>query len=545
MITGKTYQQINRIHYNYIPVILLAALSVNVLSLALPLTMKQIYNRVIVYQAFDTLNLLIMGCIIALVLESLMKNIKNSSSKWISSKQEFLLTTFFTDKMLNSSPGGTDKINYSASLEKFNSIPRITNFFSTNFFQIIVDLPFMLLFLFLIYYLAGYLVVVPVFLSLLYVFVMIVIAKFYFNKRFEQVETNDKLMSQLAESLEKIHLIKAAGLEEFQIKKFKKSFDSSTEAGFKVNSLKLIPGNISTYFSQLVLFSVICAGGYLMINGDLFFGEITASALLAGRAVNPVQNLMNSYLQLHDVRLLRQKLDKVASYEEQYSADAPPFPADLSGTIELIGVRYKTLHNYIAGALSCRIQAGDFVHINPAEFLSYRKIINMIIGLEKIEDGKILIDNLDITEWNMNNLKGKIEYLSDKVDIFKGSVMDNITYFSAEKNRDAYDAAGLTGFDKLVTRMPDGFETQLDTHAANYLSSAFLQRLNLTRALLYRPRILLLDRIDESMDSETLQLFIWLLKKLKNKATILVATNNYQIIELADKKMTAGGLFDA
>ncbi|MEG0371617.1 MAG: hypothetical protein RR645_04900, partial [Clostridium sp.] len=97
--------------------------------------------------------------------------------------------------------------------------------------------------------------------------------------------------------------------------------------------------------------------------------------------------------------------------------------------------------------ISCNIASGSFVCINPIEFLSYDKIFRKIIGREKIDEGKILIDNLDITEWNMSRLKGKVEYLTDHVSIFKGSILDNITYFNTDKNQDAYDSASMTGLD--------------------------------------------------------------------------------------------------
>ncbi len=543
--TYRTYRTINRLPYKYILIMLLVTLSVNILSLALPLTMKQIYNRVIVYESMDTLIILLTGCIIALALEALLRNIKNSAGKWIAAKYEYFLSVFLAGKILNTARKEASGTTYSSNLEIFNSIPRVTSFFSANFYQIFVDLPFMFLFLALIYYLGGNLVIIPIILAALYVMVMLINSRIYFRNRNEQIDNQNKLMSRLTESLEKIHLIKAAGLEQFQIKKFKEDFDLTTTAAFKVNKNKMIPENVSSYFSQLVLFSVLCGGGYMLMRGDIYFGEVTACALLSGRAVGPVLSLMNSYLQSRDIKLMKNRLDDMAALEEQYTPDVPLFPEDLSGTVELIDVPFSNPENNMSDALTCRINAGSFVYIDPAEFLSYRNIFYQIAGIEKVEHGSILIDNLNISEWNMTNLKGKVEYFTDEVNIFKGSVTDNITYFNIAKNEDVHEAAALTGLDQIVNRLPEGFETRLDSHSANYLSASFMQKLNLTRALLYRPRILLLDRLDESMDYETLQLFIWLMQKLKGKVTIIIATGNYQLMALADKKLTAGGLEDA
>ena len=545
LFAESSYNQINKTPVKYVPFILLASFTINILSLALPLTIKQIYNRIIVYDSLDMLLILITGCVVALILESLLRYIKDSTSKWISAKYDYRLTMFLSNKFLHADQSETADTSHSENLDKFNSTSRMASFFSDNYYQTLVDLPFMFLFLYLIYYIGGYLVLVPIVLASLYVVVMLIFAGRYVQSKSAYVENNNKVMSRLTEALENIHLIKAAGIEESQIKKFKKTFDSTLNNSFKVNMLKMIPDNITSYFSQLVLFSVICAGGYFMITGELYFGEITASALLSGRAVNPIQRLMNSHLQLNDVKLHKSKLDEVASYPERYSEDTPFFPEDIDGAVELMDICYQNVQGELSQPLSCLINPGDFVYIDPTAFLSYREVLNKITGMEKIEHGRILIDSLDISQWNMDNLKGKIEYLTDRVSIFKGSVMDNITFFEVERTRDAYEAASLTGFDQMVARMPEGFETQLDSNAVNYLSSTFLQRLNLTRALLQRPRIFIADRVDESMDYETLTNFIWLLQKLKGKVTIIVATDNHKIMELADKVLHAGGIDDA
>lgn len=528
------YKKISRIPVKYIPIMILASISINILSLALPLTMKQIYSNIIISKSIETLTWLILGCIVTLMLEVLIRKIKYSSSKWISAKYENQLSTYLMQKILNSFETDFERSSYNTNIEKFNSVARVTAFYSTSFFQLFIDLPFMIFFLYLIFYIGGYLVVIPIVLAIIYIVLMIINSKYYFKNKEIQIETSDKLMTQLSETLEKIHLVKAAGLEDFQISKYKKVLKDTTEAEFKTNKFQMIPQSISAYFSQITLFSILMGGSYLMIIGKISFGDITACSLLGGRAIAPIQSLMNSYLQSKDIKLLKGRLDNISLKPDQYCEDTPLFPEDIDGMIEIINLKYNNVQNNMQETLSCKISSGSFVCINPIEFLSYGKVLLKIIGKEKIEGGKILIDNLDITEWNMSSLKGKIEYITDSVNIYKGTVMENITYFDTSKNQDAYEASALVGLDILVNQMPEGFETSLEIEATNYLTSTFMQRLNLTRALLVRPRVLLLDRIDESMDNETLGVFISLLEKLKGKITILVATENSIIEGMAD-----------
>lgn len=541
---NKIYKKINKIPVHFIPIMLLAFFSINLLSLTLPLAMKKIYSSIILSRSVSSLRYLLIGALIALALESVMRKIKDSSSKWIASKYEHQLSQFLISKLLNSYHEHTDENNYIANLEKFNSISRITNFYSTRFYQLLIDLPFMLLFLYLIYIFGGSLVFVPVTISLLYIITILLVSSFYFNSREKQLSHNDNLMDQLTETLEKIHLVKAAGIEESQISKFRASLAFNTESTYISNKYQNIPKLISTNLSQLTLFSILIGGGYLMSNNSITFGEITACAMLGGRALSPIISIMNQFLQRKDIALLKSRLDEIAKIENQYGPNTPNFPEDINGTIELINLKYDNIQNHTTETISKTIPAGSFVYVDPTKFLSYKNVLSKISGKQQVASGKILIDNLDITVWNMNSLKGKIEYLSDQVSIYKGSIMENITFFNHAKIEHANKAAALTGLDELASQMPEGFETRLDSYATNYLSAAFMQRLNLTRSLVDRPRILILDRIDESMDEETLELFKWLLVKFKGTLTIIIASSNPYFSDIADQHLKDSSLMN-
>ncbi len=545
MNIGQEYNRITKFPLRFIPLMLMATLTINILGLALPLTMKQIYSRVVVYQSRDTLLVLLFASAVALLLESIMRRTKDYSSKWISSKYEYLLTGNLANKLLNIQSSKQINFGTQSNLDRFKSVSAIASYYSKGFYQIFVDLPFVFLFLYLIYFLGGTLVIVPITMAVLYIGIMTINAKMYINRRKEQMDYNEEVMSHLNQSLVKIHLIKSSGIEEFAIAGFKNKIKKLTESEFRVKKLKMTPDNVGSYIIQLNLFATFFYGGYLIINGQADFGVIIASALLGGRAISPVVSTMKLYMQNSDVKTQKSRVEELALTKEQYDDNNPNFPEDINGTIELLSFTYYDIQENQENKLDGTIKAGSFVCIDPKEFLSYQVVLSTIVGKAPIDKGKILIDSMDISEWNMDSLKGKIEHLMESVPIFKGTIMENITLFDASKNRDVYEASALTGFDKLVTKMPKGFETQLDSQSRNSLQSSFIQRLGLTRALLYRPRILVIDRVDSSMDYETLEIFIWILTKLKGTVTIIIATNNKDIIELADTKLTREGIIGA
>lgn len=530
---SKQYRSIQMLPYKFIPIMVLAYLSINILGLALPLTMKKIYSSVLANKSYNELRLLVLGCLAALLFESVLKKARDSSSKWIAAKYEYQLTNHLIRRTLGSFSNADERKDYLSDLEKINSVKQIASFYSARIYQLYIDVPFIAVFLYFIYVLGQSIVLVPIVLSVIYVISVRLISGLYFKHRKDQIENTNEIMSQLTETLDKIHLVKAAGLEEVHIAKFNRAVKVGSEKEFLCNTYQNIPALISSNFSQLNLFSLLLYGGYLITQGEVTFAEITACVMLGGRVIAPVKSIMNLYLQRIDIKIMKCRMETILERECRYGEAAPEFPDDINGTVEIIDMTYRNIQTHDEERLSCHIPAGRMIYINPSDFLSYKEVLYKLIGREKVQSGKVLIDNLNISKWNLSSLSGKIEYLCDEVGLYKGSVMDNITFFNPERTNQAFEAAALTGLDKHVSTMSEGFETQIEAHSKNHLSAAFMQRLNLTRALIARPRILIIDRIDESMDQETLEMFIWLLKKFKSNMTIIIVSTESSISELA------------
>lgn len=541
MSLSKEYRRITRIPYKYIPTMILAYFSINVLGLVLPLIMKKIYGSVIISKSMITLQMLLSAALVALIFEVILKKAKDSSSKWIASVYEYQLSNYLVEKILNSYDL-SHKRNYISDLEKFSSISSISSFYATALYQLFIDLPFAMAYLYLIYIFGRTLVLVPIGLALLYVIVVAVLTSFYKVSRKAEIEYTDAMLNRLTETLEKIHFVKATGLEASQIRGYKEILKKVTESNYSSNKFESIYVNFSSNYSQLLLFAILIVGGYLMQAGVMTFGEVTACAMLGSRSISPIIHVMGNFKQLNEIKLLKKRIEALVERPNQYGQDIPSFPEDIEGTIELLNLKYSDIQTNEDKYINCMISKGNFVCISPRDLLSYKRILRQVYGADMVVEGKILIDNLDISKWNMNTLKGKLEYITSPIQIVKGTVLENITFYDASKSQNAYIASSLTGLDELVQQMPEGYESPLDSYSINQLSTAFLQRLNLARAFVDRPRVLIIDRVDEGMDHDTMEHFIWLLKHLKDNTTLIVVSEHPEIHKLATHILTENGL---
>lgn len=531
----KAFKKIQRLPWRFAPIMVMTYFSINVLNLALPITMKKIYGDVILSGSKATLSFILLFAMIALFLESLMRYIKETSLKWIGSRYEYRMTNLLLERLLSGYQ--EQKVTYITNLEKFNTIKTIAAYQSTAFYQLFIDVPFAFLFLYLIFLYGQMLVMIPVAVSAMYLFLILLVSNRYFKNRLSYDMIHEDHLAQMIETLENIHFVKGTGTETSQIIKFKKLMDQVSIHEYEGNRNDMLPDLLGTRLSQISMFLILLYGGYLLSLNQLSFGQITACVLLSNRAISPITSLMRYYRQSKDIKLIHRRLSEIASIEDQYDGSVPPFPDDIYGVIEVRDLPLKNEMEMDQYLMTRTFQAGSIIGIDPRDISGYKRLFEWIMGTERIRGQQIFIDNLDISEWNMNHLKGKIECLKDQVPLLKGSVLDNLTFFDETKISSAIEAAKLTGLDELINSMPEGYETVLDAYMASYLSSAFLQRLSLARAFLERPRILMIDRIDESMDDETLDIFKWLLTKLKGEVTIFLVTWNASLLALADERL--------
>jgi len=184
------------------------------------------------------------------------------------------------------------------------------------------------------------------------------------------------------------------------------------------------------------------------------------------------------------------------------------------------------------------------VGIHGASLAGTTTLLYLMMGILKPERGTVLIDGYNLSGWDFTDMKGRVEYIPQAASLFKGTLVDNITMFDPNRHAAALDAAGLVGLDELVSRLPMGYETPVSSQASGLLSSGLIQRVAFARALVVRPRILLLDKASAAMDRDSTRVFRWLLEQLKGRCTIVMVTNQHNLLGMADDvfELSAGRL---
>jgi PrtD family type I secretion system ABC transporter len=288
----------------------------------------------------------------------------------------------------------------------------------------------------------------------------------------------------------------------------------------------------STRFTRMALQSLVFAlGAWLALDGDLSAGGIFAVSLIVGRALGPVEQVLNLWRQLVQVRGAWDRLDallhEAGSPVQRMTLPAPQGhltvnQASGQGRPVLVGV-------------SCSAMPGDIVGVIGPSGSGKSTLGRLLIGLEAPAAGQVRLDGAEVTHWPREALGPYIGYLPQAVDLMEGTVAENIARFGSLDAEKVVAAARAAGVHDLVLKLPQGYDTLLGPDGAG-LSGGQKQRVALARALYGEPRLVVLDEPNANLDADgEAALHTALIGMKARGATVFVITQRNGVLGLADK----------
>ena len=239
---------------------LAASATVNVLSLALPLALMQVYDRILLNRAYDTLVWLLTGATVAMLLECGLRISRSFLAGWIAARFEHLANRCAFESMVEGPLRRFEEEEVGVHLDRLNAIPVLRGGYFGQIFQIMLDLPFALLFLVGIYYVGGGLVLVPILVGVTFLLISVILRSKFLSARTDQLGYVDKRSSFVLEVLRGIHQMKALTLEEQMMRRYEMLQSGLAVANFRVFLWGMMPQNLGGLFSQVAMFGTLGFG---------------------------------------------------------------------------------------------------------------------------------------------------------------------------------------------------------------------------------------------------------------------------------------------
>ena len=527
--------------------VLYASLLINIFVLASPLFTMNVYDRVVPNNAIETLWVFAIGVSIVYFIDTFLKFTRTYLLESAAKKSDIIMSSIIFEKVLNLKmayhPASVG--SFSSNLKDFDSI---RSFLTNATMAAIIDLPFAIIFIIVIWYIGGLIALIPLAtmaLILAYAFFI----KNPLRKSIESThEASAKKNSILIETLNNIETLKTLGtLNQVQYK-WEESTGEIADRSLKSRLMSASIPTITQLLIQLNTVATIIYGVYLIQEFELSMGGLIAIIILTSRTLAPMGQVAALLTNYEDTKTSYETLNDIISQPcERPSGKKFVQRPQFSGHIEFVDVTFSYPNTDVTAIknLSFEIQPGENVAIIGRIGSGKSTIQKLLLGLYEPDSGQILIDGIDIKQIDPADLRKSMGYVSQDVMLFRGTVKDNITYRATHaSDEEMIRASQISGTSEFVKKHPKGYEMPVGERGQG-LSGGQRQSIGIARAFLLDAPIMLMDEPSNAMDQITeARLLNNLDINLKGSTSILV-TQKMTLLKIVDRVivMNDGKLF--
>lgn len=524
--------------------ILIASLSINMLTLALPIVILQVYDKIIPNEALSTFALMIGGLIVVVLLDFALRSIRSYITNWESARFEHAMSRRAVAQVMRSDIQDFEKHPPGTHMDRVTAIEQLRDFHAGQGLVAVSDLPFVAVFLGVIYLIAGDLVVAP-----LVTVVIAVIFSLGLGIWLERVVRRRSLKDDarynfVFQAFNGVHTIKGLGLEAQITRRYEALLRGLTVDVQREAFLSAAARAIGPVFSALAMFSIAAFGSQYVIAGDLSSGSLVACTLLAGRAVQPLIRMIGVWVQSQNVKLAEERLNELFTMHLEDGDHHERTDHELAGEFVLqdVSVHRGRPDFPVLKDVNLQIKAGDFVAVTGPLGGGKSAMLELLAGFARPDDGIMAIDGVDSRTINFEHLRGQIGYAGQKGILYRGTILDNMTKFRGRSHLpQALAVAHEIGLDSDLAEMPRGLRTIVGDTASESLAGSIQQMISIVRAFADDPKLILLDEANSALDMEADGLLRKMIERRKGSTTIVFVTSRPSIINLADTVLKIQG----
>jgi len=514
--------------------VVIASFLINLFVMATPIFTLNIYDRVVPNNAIDTMWVFATGIIVLYLFDMTLKFLRSYFLENAAKKSDIIMSSIIFEQVMNlkmeSRPSSVG--SFASNLKDFDAI---RGFFTASSIATIIDIPFTVIFLFIIYILGGWLVYIPLMSALIIILYSLIIEKPMQRSVESTYEASARKNSVLIESLTALETIKALGISGQSQWKWEEATGDVAQKGLRS---KILSNSIATFVNfvvQLNTVAIIIGGVYAIGAKELSMGGLIAVVMLASRMLAPLAQIASLISNFQQTKTAYKAVNSIMQLPVERE-DAKKFVQrpSFDGKIEFqnVSFSYPQSDRKVLDDVSFIVEPGESIGIIGTNGSGKTSIEKLILGLYEPDEGSILIDGIDIKQIDPADLRSGISYVPQDTMLFRGTLKDNIIVRQPDASDEVIlKASSLSGVKKFVDIHPMGFDMPIGERGEG-LSGGQKQSISIARAFIKNAPIILLDEPTNSMDSTSENNFINSLVKLKQGRTMLLISHKNTLLRI-------------
>ncbi|AHG74923.1 LapA secretion ATP-binding protein [Mannheimia varigena USDA-ARS-USMARC-1296] len=523
--------------------IVLASFIINFLALVSSLYVMNVYDRVIPNQTYETLWALSIGVIIAIFFEFVGRMIRGHLTDVAGKKADLIISSALFRRVmalrLIDKPASSG--SYANNLREFESV---REFMTSASLLALVDLPFLFLFLFVIYLVGGILAAVPLVMISIVLIISFVVQPKLSARLNESMRESSQRQGLIVEALDGIETLKANNAINWAQQRWDMYTAKVSAAQIKVRDLSNFVTNFATKVQQLNTVFLVILGAY-MVHAEaeverITIGAIIASVILSGRALAPVTQIASLAVRFQQAKLALKGLDAIVERPiERDSSRQYITLKQVYGKVEFrnVSFQYNQDSPEALDGLNITIRAGEKVGILGKIGSGKSTMLKLASGLYEPMKGGVALDDVDIRQLDPNYLRSQVALLTQSERLFLGSLRENLDMARTDNladDRVLVQALQRFGLLPLVQRHPKGLDMPLGENGLG-LSGGQKQLVALARMTIKDPKIVLLDEPTSDLDQGSEDMVLNSLAQWIGSRTLMVVTHRPQVLKLVSR----------
>ncbi len=353
----------------------------------------------------------------------------------------------------------------------------------------------------------------------------------------------EETQSEVSEMLELIPVTRAHGLQNREITKMGKRLDAIMNVGYQLDKSTWIFAAISWVIMQVSQLACLAFTGYLAYKKKITVGEVVLYQTYFSQIAGQVNSLFNIYPQITKGLESINSVSEVLT-DDRYEINNKIIPiTDLKGKVEFRDIKYKYEDgaSYVLDDFSVTVNPGESIAFVGGSGAGKSTILNLLIGFDRPQSGKILIDGINMTNLDLTEFRKQIAVVPQNTILFSGTIRDNIAYGSDNvSDLEIKKVLEDVGLWNIVNGLPDGMYSHLGVHGSK-LSGGQKQRISIARALLRDPKIIIFDEATSALDSKSEKQVQKAVDKMMKHCTTFLVAHRLSTIKNADKIAVVDG----
>jgi len=504
--------------------VLAASAAIQLLALATPLFTQVIIDKVVVHQTVNTLVVIAAAMAVAMAFSAVMSWVRQYLVLHTGNRVDAVLGTRVFEHLLGLPARYFEQRATGTIVARLQGVETIREFVSGAAVAVLLDLPFLGVFLALMFWYSWQLTLIALATLATIVTISILVVPLIRARINRQFLLGARNQAFLTEYVSGIDTVKALQMEPQLRARYGDLLSSYLVASFNTRQLSNTYNVVANALEQLMMLLVLCAGAWIVMQHQGFtIGMLVAFQMFTGRLAQPMLRLVGLWQEFQQaavaVRRLGDIMDAPAEPHSLIPARASSDPVEIE--VQGLAFRYGPGLPALYEGLDLRLRAGAAVALMGPSGSGKSTFAKLLLGFYSATEGRILLNGRDLRSLAANELRGLFGVVPQDTVLFSGTIYDNLILANPHASfQQVVKACRMAEIHDAIERLPDGYQTVIGEHGSG-LSGGQRQRLAIARALLKRPRVLLFDEATSSLDRETAELFARTVNQLRGHVTML------------------------